>query len=87
VPGIGQKTAARLILELQSKITSIAPETPAEGATGPSSVADDALSALVNLGYQPPVAKEILKQIERSRPGEELTVEDFLREALRRLSK
>jgi Holliday junction DNA helicase RuvA len=87
VPGIGQKTAARLILELQSKITSIVPEATVESATGPSSVADDALSALVNLGYQPPVAKEILKQIERSRPGEELTVEDFLREALRRLSK
>ncbi len=87
VPGIGQKTAARLILELQSKITSIVPEAPVEGAAGPSSVADDALSALVNLGYQAPVAKEILKQIERSRSGEELTVEDFLREALRRLSK
>lgn len=87
VPGIGQKTAARLILELQSKITSIAPEATVEGAAAPSSIADDALSALVNLGYQPPIAKDILKQIERSRPGEELTVEDFLREALRRLSK
>lgn len=87
VPGIGQKTAARLILELQSKITTIVPEAPVEGVTGPSSVADDALSALVNLGYQAPVAREILKQIERSRPGEELIVEDFLREALRRLSK
>ncbi len=87
VPGIGQKTAARLILELQSKITSIVPEATVEGAAGPSSVADDALSALMNLGYQAPVGREILKQIERSRPGEELTVEDFLREALRRLSK
>jgi Holliday junction DNA helicase RuvA len=87
VPGIGQKTAARLILELQSKITTIVPEAPSEGATAPSSVADDALSALINLGYQAPVAREILKQIERSRPGEELIVEDFLREALRRLSK
>jgi Holliday junction DNA helicase RuvA len=87
VPGIGQKTAARLILELQSKITTIVPETPIEGAAGPSSVADDALSALINLGYQAPVAREILKQIDRSRPGEELIVEDFLREALRRLSK
>jgi Holliday junction DNA helicase RuvA len=87
VPGIGQKTAARLILELQSKITSIVPDSAVEGAAAPSSVADDALSALVNLGYQAPVAKDLLKQIERSRPGEDLTVEDFLREALRRLSK
>lgn len=87
VPGIGQKTAARLILELQSKITSIVPEALVEGAAGPSSVADDALSALINLGYQAPMAREILKQIERGQPGEALTVEDFLREALRRLSK
>jgi Holliday junction DNA helicase RuvA len=87
VPGIGQKTAARLILELQSKITSIVPDSAGEGAAAPSTVADDALSALVNLGYQAPVAKDLLKQIERSRPGEDLTVEDFLREALRRLSK
>ncbi len=88
VPGIGQKTAARLILELQSKIAAIAPETPGNGATpGASSVVDDALSALLNLGYQGAAAKETLRLIERSRPGEELTVEDLLREALRRLSK
>lgn len=88
VPGIGQKTAARLILELQSKITSIAPETVDNGANpAASSTMDDALSALVNLGYQGAAAKETLKLIERSRPGEELTVEDLLREALRRLSK
>jgi Holliday junction DNA helicase RuvA len=88
VPGIGQKTAARLILELQSKITSIAPETTDNGA-GPvqSSTIDDALSALINLGYQAASAKETLKQIERNRPGEDLMVEDLLREALRRLSK
>lgn len=88
VPGIGQKTAARLILELQSKITSIAPETADNGADPiASSAADDALSALVNLGYQAAAAKETIKLIERNRPGEELTVEDLLREALRRLSK
>lgn len=88
VPGIGQKTAARLILELQSKITSIVPETAENGASPiASSVADDALSALLNLGYQGAAAKETLRLIERSRPGEELTVEDLLREALRRLSK
>jgi Holliday junction DNA helicase RuvA len=88
VPGIGQKTAARLILELQSKITSIAPETTDNGV-GPvlSSTLEDALSALVNLGYQTASARETLKQIERTRPGEDLPVEDLLREALRRLSK
>lgn len=88
VPGIGQKTAARLILELQSKMTSLAPETTnGDASSVPSSVLDDAFSALVNLGYQPASAKDTIKQIERSRAGEGLTVEDLLREALRRLSK
>ena len=87
VPGIGQKTAARLVLELQAKIAAISPEAGDNGSHAASSTIDDALSALVNLGYQQAAAKETLKQIERSRPGEELTVEDLLREALRRLSK
>lgn len=87
VPGIGQKTAARLILELQSKIASLVPETTENGGPVASSTMDDALSALVNLGYQAASVKETLKQIERARPGEALTVEDLLREALRRLSK
>ena len=90
VPGVGQKTAARLILELQDKMATLAAtEAPASAAREPSATAaDDALSALVNLGYQPAAAREAIRQIEQSAPpGGMLPVEALLREALRRLSR
>jgi Holliday junction DNA helicase RuvA len=90
VPGVGQKTAARLILELQDKMATLAAtETPASAAREPAATAaDDALSALVNLGYQPAAAREAIRQIEQSAPpGGMLPVEALLREALRRLSR
>ena len=90
VPGVGQKTAARLILELQDKMATLAAtEAPASAAREPAATAaDDALSALVNLGYQPAAAREAIRQIEQSAPpGGMLPVEALLREALRRLSR
>lgn len=96
VPGVGNKTAARLILELKDKVSGLwLMETTAPGATtDPGTVrfpVDDALSALVNLGYQPAVAKDVLRQIEQSMSSEHanegVKVEDVLREALKRLSK
>ena len=90
VPGVGQKTAARLILELQDKMATLAAtEAPATAAREPAATAaDDALSALVNLGYQPAAAREAIRQIEQSvPPGGTLPVEALLREALRRLSR
>ncbi len=90
VPGVGQKTAARLILELQDKMATLAAtEAPASAAREPAATAaDDALSALVNLGYQPAAAREAIRQIEQSAPpGGTLPVEALLREALRRLSR
>ena len=90
VPGVGQKTAARLILELQDKMATLAAtEAPASAAREPAATAaDDALSALVNLGYQPAAAREAIRQIGQSAPpGGTLPVEALLREALRRLSR
>jgi len=95
VPGVGSKTAARLILELKDKVNGLWSRDPGPaGSTGPGAVGsptDDALSALVNLGYQPAVAKDVLRQVEQSvspeQGGEGVKVEDVLREALKRLSK
>jgi len=62
IPGIGKKTAERVVLELKDKLDDLAVAVPAT-AGGPhrGPVGDDALSALVNLGYPRPVA---LKAIE-----------------------
>ena len=62
IPGIGKKTAERVVLELKDKLDDMqgfvpaAPVAPSLGA-----VADDVLSALVNLGYPRPVAQKAVE--------------------------
>ena len=64
IPGIGKKTAERIVLELQDKLddlqgfstSSTRPQGHSMGA-----VADDALSALVNLGYARPIAQKAVE--------------------------
>ena len=62
IPGIGKKTAERVVLELKDKLDDMAgtiPETGAKLSLG--AVADDVLSALVNLGYPRPVAQKAVE--------------------------
>jgi len=90
VPGVGQKTAARLVLELQEKVTGLVSlDGSSHDARDPQpSAGDDAVSALIALGYHHADAKEAIRQLDRATPdGRRLTVEELLREALRRLSK
>ncbi len=62
IPGIGKKTAERVVLELKDKLDGLTGFTPAVDApVSLGAVADDVLSALVNLGYARPVA---LKAVE-----------------------
>ena len=63
VPGIGKTTAERIVLELKDKLDALAlPGAAAEtGVPSLGAVADDVLSALLNLGYQRPSA---LKAVE-----------------------
>jgi Holliday junction DNA helicase RuvA len=55
IPGVGKKTAERIVLELRDKLEDLGP-APIAGAVTP--VAEDVLSALVNLGYQRPAAQK-----------------------------
>jgi Holliday junction DNA helicase RuvA len=75
IPGIGKKTAERVVLELKDKLDdfAVAPATvaPSVGAAG-----EDALSALMNLGYQRPVAQ---KAIETAIGREPAVKDDFER--------
>jgi Holliday junction DNA helicase RuvA len=63
IPGIGKKTAERVVLELKDKLDDLAvPDmTSATGGTHHGPAADDALSALVNLGYPRPVAQKAIE--------------------------
>lgn len=89
VPGIGNKSASRLVLELKDKVAKLHPGlvgTQDSLGQGQDVTFDDALSALVNLGYRPPDAKEALKQVKKSHP-ESIVLKDMIRECLKELAR
>jgi Holliday junction DNA helicase RuvA len=63
IPGIGKKTAERVVLELKDKLDDLAAAIPPSAGSamhhGPAG--DDALSALVNLGYPRPIAQKAIE--------------------------
>jgi len=88
IPGVGRKTAERLVLELKSQMTPfLVPEQTeaARGSATPSALEEDILSALVNLGYPRASAEKALSTVLRSAECER-TFEDVLRTTLRRLA-
>ncbi len=89
VPGIGNKSASRLVLELKDTVGKLQPGlSPASDSPrqGQDATFDDALSALVNLGYRPQDAKEALKQVKKSNP-ESIALKDMIRESLKELAR
>ena len=91
IPGVGKKTAERLVIELRDKIGELAKGVPAGvstaavGAMAADDVYEDALSALVNLGYQRAAADKALQQARSD--GVEASVQKLLRAALQKLAK
>jgi Holliday junction DNA helicase RuvA len=61
VPGIGKKTAERMVLELRDKLDAFGVSAEAVAAASP--VEEDVVSALVNLGYQRPVAEKAVARL------------------------
>lgn len=83
-PGIGKKTAERMVLELRDKL----PETaPASVLAAPllNAVEEDVLSALVNLGYQRPAAEKALAAVLKAGPSQ--SFDQLFRGALGQFSK
>ena len=88
IPGIGKKTAERIVLELKDRLTQIAvPAAP--GAAAPESSADqlrfDLLSALLNLGYHRQQAEKAIDATVKSNP--DASFEHAVRTALRELMR
>ncbi len=84
IPGIGKKTAERVVLELKDKLDDLA-SAPVAGATAQVSLganADDALSALVNLGYARPVAQKAIEAALEREPGARGNFEQLFRAAM-----
>ena len=91
IPGVGRKTAERLVVELRDKVGELAAgvsagaSMAAAAGMGAEDVYDDALSALVNLGYQRNAAEKALQQVRQD--GVEPNVQRLLRAALQKLAK
>jgi Holliday junction DNA helicase RuvA len=84
IPGIGKKTAERMVLELRDKLpTEGITESPVTPAM--SAVEEDVLSALMNLGYQRAAAERALVSVEKN--GKSSSFEIMFRQTLGVLSK
>ncbi len=85
IPGVGRKTAERLTLELRDKLSKLEKFMPEGAASTPrNQVLDDALSALVNLGYKKNDAEKALKKVWEDHPDSP-TLELLIKESLNRL--
>jgi len=93
IPGVGRKTAERLVMELRDKVASLSAEveeelgTKTDAAALPTedSMRADALSALLNLGYQRNAAEKAVTAAMSETP--DVSVESILRLSLRKLAK
>jgi len=88
LPGIGKKTAERLILELHEKVSKLAtPESIQErnlNIPEAEHAGDDVLSALVSLGYKEKQARSVLAKMDVSA---EATTQEILKQALQHLTR
>jgi Holliday junction DNA helicase RuvA len=84
IPGVGKKTAERLILELKDKMPILLPATEPPSAETGGTPKDDLLSALVHLGYSRPEAERGVDRALKEEGGGRF--EDLLRRTLRILS-
>jgi Holliday junction DNA helicase RuvA len=81
IPGIGRKTAERMVLELKDKMRELAAELPERALPGDG----DVVSALVNLGYKASQAERAVADARRDRPDG--AFHELLRASLNRLSR
>jgi Holliday junction DNA helicase RuvA len=93
IPGVGRKTAERLIMELREKVAELSSAQleeelgakPEAGEPSEDAVRADALSALLNLGYQRSSAEKAIDAALVE--GGDITVESILRRALKKLAR
>ena len=84
IPGIGKKTAERLIIELKDKIGSVASVSSSDNYTS-YGIKGDAIAALVSLGYNNKKADLAITAVLNKRP--DLTLEELIKNALAGLNK
>lgn len=85
VKGIGAKTAQRIVLELADKIGVVSGQSPVAAAQN-TQARDEAMTALTMLGFAKPAVEKLLMSSDwKNADGTPMTVEDIIKEGLRRL--
>lgn len=85
LPGVGKKTAERLIIEMRDRLKTLFGDAPASlGASQPqASQADEAVQALVALGYKPAEASKLVHAVEAEGKDSEVIIREALRATLK----
>lgn len=85
VKGIGSKTSQRILVDLKNKVKNVGAATAANVSTnsytGTSAIAEEAVAALVMLGFAKPASQKAVSSILKATPGS--TVEQVIKQALR----
>jgi Holliday junction DNA helicase RuvA len=84
IPGIGRKTAERMLIELRDKVEKLAEEF-IEVTNAKFAIKNDAVSALTSLGYNTKTAEKAVRDILDKTP--EASIEDLVKQALSKLNK
>lgn len=84
-PGVGRKTASRILVELRDKIGAAAGEGYTTGTGQPRNVWEDALEGLIALGYTREEVRAVLDELKREGVASDL--ETVLREALKKIAR
>ncbi|HPA96267.1 MAG: Holliday junction branch migration protein RuvA [Acidobacteria bacterium] len=85
IPGVGRKTAERMIVELRDRMRELELTLPAPATPPAAGLDDDLLAALVHLGYKESAAQRAVTETRKELP--EAPFPDLLRAALKRLAR
>jgi Holliday junction DNA helicase RuvA len=84
IPGVGRKTAERLVIELRDKVGKVDATAPSMGPPDEEEkLRAEALLALTSLGYNRAVAEKALRHVLTEMKGEKISLQDLIKKALR----
>lgn len=90
-PGVGKKTAERIVVELKDRMPKAVDAGAAPGAAAADALHDDLISALTNLGYHRPAIDKVLERLmsgdASESPADARRFESIFRAALKELSR